>query len=118
MAAVQIKMASKVDTEEADIPSEEQIEDESKRENGGDKEVVEVVAKEEIRKKSKKRRGKKKQDQESGPLVSTGEASAVRSMRELLSHLGMSDEADGDKPHVFWDTQPVPKLGLWPSASH
>lgn len=104
-------MASKVDPEEADLPSEEQAGEEPKRENGDEKAVVEVVTKEESGKKSKKKRGKKKQDQESGPPVSAGEASAVRSMRELLTQLGVTEQIDGDKPHVFWDTQPVPKLG-------
>lgn len=110
-------MASKVDAEEADLPSEEQAEEEPERENGDEKEVVEVLTNEESGKKSKKKRGKKKQEQESGPLVSAGEASTVRSMRELLTQLGVTEQTDGDKSHLFWDTQPVPKLGEWSTAT-
>lgn len=112
------KMASQKGTEERDIPPEEQVEEELEGENGSEKPTSEVVTKDESGKKSKKKRTKKKQEQETVASVSGAEATAMRSMRELLTQLGVSEQTDGDKSHVFWDTQPVPKLGEWPGATH
>lgn len=111
-------MASEKGTEEAEIPPEELVGEKSKGESGSEKAAAESVTKEESGKKSKKKRGKKKQEQETGPPVSTGEATAMRSMRELLTQLGVAEQTDGDKSHMFWDTQPVPKLGEWSTAAH
>lgn len=107
-------MASKKGPEDGDSLPEEQTGEELKGENGSETTLAEVVAKEGSGKKSKKKRGKKKQEQDPGAPVSAGEATAVRSMRELLTKLGVSEQTDGDKSHVFWDTQPVPKLGECP----
>ena len=110
-------MASQKGTE--DIPPEEQVVEELEGENESEKPTSEVVTKDESGKKSKKKRAKKKQEQEtSGASVSGAEATAMRSMRELLTQLGVSEQTDGDKSHAFWDTQPVPKLGEWPGATH
>ena len=107
-------MASKKGPEDGDSLPDEQAGEELKGENGSETTLAEVVAKEGSGKKSKKKRGKKRQEQDPGAPVSAGEATAVRSMRELLTKLGVSEQTDGDKSHAFWDTQPVPKLGECP----
>ena len=65
----------------------------------------------EIAKKSKKKRNKKKKQTSVETSVVDPGQKQVKDLKDILAKLNTAEETDKGT-HLFWDTQPVPKLGL------
>ena len=92
-------MASRDDPQEdsRDVEEEEGDEDQNKSP--------------EIAKKPKKKRNKKKKQTSVETSVVDPSQKQVKDLKEILAKLSTAEETDKGT-HLFWDTQPVPKLGL------
>lgn len=59
---------------------------------------------------SQNRKKKGVKEDASGAVKTEG--GGVKNLQQLLSKMSVETVDDGRKEHKFWDTQPVPKLGM------
>jgi hypothetical protein len=76
-----------------------------------EKEDEESPKSSDVSKKAKKRKDKKKKDAPLETVTDVSHKPVKADIREMLAKLSVAEETDKGK-HLFWDTQPVPKLGL------
>lgn len=74
-----------------------------------EKEDEESPKSSDVSKKAKKRKDKKKKDAPLETVTDVSHKPVKADIREMLAKLSVAEETDKGK-HLFWDTQPVPKL--------